>query len=352
MRYVIIGAGAIGGTIGGLLHESGQRVVLVARGPHLAALRSGGLRLSTPAGTRTLPIPAVAGPEELDLGPDDVLVLAVKSQHTAAALAAWAGRPVAGDSTASSSTAADGTSANTTAAAPTTAGKHLPLLCAQNGVENERLALRWFRHVYGVSVSMPATHLEPGRVAAPGAPFSGIFQLGRYPSGSDETVRAIAADLEKCPFKAYVRQDVMRWKYGKLIGNLPNAVDALAGPFEDGPALELFQRAMAEGEAVLTAAGITFAGVAEQLELRGSLIDPAPMDGVRLGGSSSRQSLTRGGGSIETDYLNGEIALLARQLGVPAPVNEALQQLAADYARQGRAAGSLPAAELARLLAL
>ena len=54
MRYIIIGAGAVGGTIGGCLFQGGHDVVLVARGAHLDALRSRGLTLATPLGTDTL----------------------------------------------------------------------------------------------------------------------------------------------------------------------------------------------------------------------------------------------------------------------------------------------------------
>ncbi|MGW2548461.1 ketopantoate reductase family protein, partial [Kitasatospora sp. NPDC001574] len=75
MRYIIIGAGAVGGTIGARLHEGGHEVVLVARGAHLAALRETGLRFGTPEGPRTLRNPAVAGPAELELRPDAALVL-------------------------------------------------------------------------------------------------------------------------------------------------------------------------------------------------------------------------------------------------------------------------------------
>src|SRR5947207_15053255 len=67
MRYIVIGAGAIGGTIGGKLAASGHEVVLVSRGAHLGALRAKGLTLATPAGTSTLDIPAVGGPGPLDL---------------------------------------------------------------------------------------------------------------------------------------------------------------------------------------------------------------------------------------------------------------------------------------------
>ncbi len=56
------------------------------------------------------------------------------------------------------------------------------------------------------------------------------------------------------------------------------------------------------------------------------------------------------GGAIEADYLNGEIALLGRLHGVPTPLNELLQRLANTFARERRAAGSLPVAELVRLV--
>ena len=331
MRYIIIGAGAIGGGIGGRLHESGQDVVLVARGPHLAVLRESGLRFSTPEGTRTLAVPAVGGPDELELRPQDVLVLAVKSQHSAELLRTWSARPVAGGGT---------------------AGELLPLVCAQNGVANERFALRWFRQVYGMCVWMPSTHLEPGQVAVPGTPVSGILHLGRYPTGDGAVVEAIAADLEKARFLAPVVPDVMRWKYGKLISNLGNSLDAIAESRHEGPAGELLERARAEGERVLTAAGIDYATSAEQQQRRAGLMTMAPLEGVELGGSSSRQSLARGTGSIEADYLNGEIALLAREHGIPAPVNEALARLANTWAREARVPGSLPQSELVALLAL
>ncbi|MDX6355317.1 MAG: 2-dehydropantoate 2-reductase, partial [Streptomyces sp.] len=89
MRYIIIGAGAVGGTIGGRLYDSGHDVVLVARGAHAEALRTRGLRLELPDRNLELAIPVVAGPDELDPRPDDVLLFAVKTQDTAAALAAW-----------------------------------------------------------------------------------------------------------------------------------------------------------------------------------------------------------------------------------------------------------------------
>jgi len=78
---------------------------------------------------------------------------------------------------------------------------------------------------------------------------------------------------------------------------------------------------------------------------RGDLIQMRPIDGRRWGGSSSWQSLARGTGSIETDYLNGEIVLLGRMHGFPVPINELLQRLANEWAAERRPPGTLPATE-------
>ncbi|MEU6822573.1 2-dehydropantoate 2-reductase N-terminal domain-containing protein [Streptomyces atriruber] len=328
MRYIIIGAGAVGGTVGGRLAEAGHEVVLVARGAHAAALRGGGLRLTTSEGTRTHRLPVVEQPAELgELHPDDVLFLAVKTQDGAAALDAWGGRPVTGGGT---------------------AAERLPLVCAQNGVESERIALRRFRHVYGVCVWLPANHTEPGEVSAAGAPYSGMLHIGRYPTGTDETARRIAADLEKSRILAPVVADVLRWKYAKLLSNLANSVEAVTGPITGDEAGEVYARARAEGEAAFTAAGIVWVGDEEQRETRGDRIRLEPLDGAPRGGGSSWQSLDRGTGSIEADYLNGEIALLGRLHGVPTPVNDALQRVANAFARERRPAGSMTVAELVR----
>ncbi|NUU24463.1 MAG: ketopantoate reductase family protein, partial [Streptomycetaceae bacterium] len=75
----------------------------------------------------------------------------------------------------------------------------------------------------------------------------------------------------------------------------------------------------------------------------------APLHGAPRGGGSSWQSLNRGTGTIEADYLNGEIALLGRLHGVPTPLNDLLQRLANTFARERRAPGSMPVGELVRL---
>jgi 2-dehydropantoate 2-reductase len=330
MRYIVIGAGGVGGTIGGRLAQAGHEVVLVARGPHLDALRAqGGLRLSTSEGTSVIGLPVASGPDEVELTSDDVLFLTAKTQDAEAALAGWAWKPVQGG---------------------TVAAEDLPVLCAQNGVASERLALRRFRHVYGVCVWLPATHLEPGAVEAQGAPLSGLLHLGRYPSGTGKTIERIGADLAASRFLAPVVPDIMRWKHGKLLANLANAIEAVCGLAGDDDSKELRRRVRAEGKAVLGAAGIPYASNEENARFRADQLQIVKIDGTERGGGSSWQSLTRGTGSIEADYLNGEIVLLGRELGLPTPVNEVLQRLANQAARDRRAPGSLTAKEVLALL--
>jgi 2-dehydropantoate 2-reductase len=332
MRYIIIGAGAVGGTIGGCLALAGHEVVLVARGAHLDALRAGGLRLDTPQGSDVVRVPAIGGPDEIGLTPSDVLVVATKSQDSVAVLSEWASRPVAGGGT---------------------AAQDLPVICAQNGVANERFALRRFRRVYGMCVWLPATHVAPGVVAAHGQPLAGLLWVGRYPGGTDETIERIAADLAGSRFLAPVSPDVMRWKYRKLLGNLGNAFEALCGrrgPDRDGDqpaaARELVDEVAAEATAVLDAAGIGYATSAEVRDARGHHVDIGTVAGTARAGGSSWQSLTRGTGSIEADFLNGEIVLLGREHGIPTPVNEALQRLANRAAADRLPPGSLTPEEI------
>lgn len=327
-RDIVIGAGAVGGTIGGCLFQAGHDVVLVARGAHLDALRANGLRLATPIGTQTLHIPAVAGPAELELRGGDVLILSTKGQDTVGVLEQWAWQPVRD--------------------AGQAAAGLLPVVCAQNGVANEGIALRRFRHVYGMCVWLPATHLQPGVVEAQGIPCAGLLPVGRYPSGTDSFTQRFTDALAASRFLAPASDDVMRWKYGKLLGNLGNAIEALCGPAarDDDDARELRRRARSEGIAVLRVAGIGHAPPEEFDALRGDQVSHGVVDGTTRSGGSSWQSLSRETGTIEADFLNGEIVLMGRIHGVPTPVNETLQRLANQAARARKPPGSTAPADI------
>jgi 2-dehydropantoate 2-reductase len=316
MRYVIYGAGAVGGTIGCHLFESGSDVVLVARGAHHDAIASRGLELRAPERTVVLPIPVVDHPRHLDLGPDDVVVLAMKSQHTADAVDALHA---------------------------TTSNPRPAVVCAQNGVDNERVALRRFPDVYGMAVMLPATHLEPGVVEAYGVPFGGVLDLGRYREGADDRALAIAADLEAAGFRSTAQPQIMRFKYSKLLLNLGNALEAACGTGADWG--RLWSRARDEALACYAAAGIDRSSDEEDRERREGM-GMRPIEGQRRAGGSTWQSLTRNADSVEADYLNGEIVLLGRLHGVPTPVNALLQEVASRMVRTGLRPGAFSVDDL------
>jgi 2-dehydropantoate 2-reductase len=96
-----------------------------------------------------------------------------------------------------------------------------------------------------------------------------------------------------------------------------------------------------EGEAVLAAAGITVTSVEDDQARRGDALKIQPVgDEQRRAGGSTWQSLRRGTGTIETDYLTGEIVLLGRLHGVPTPAN---QSAAGDRHPDGTLTGEPPA---------
>ena len=85
MRFIIYGAGAIGGAIGGRLAESGHDVVLIARGAHYDALKLNGLTVESSDRIVTQRIPVVHDPSAITFADGDVVIFAMKTQHTVAA---------------------------------------------------------------------------------------------------------------------------------------------------------------------------------------------------------------------------------------------------------------------------
>ena len=320
MRVIVFGAGAVGGVIGAKLFQHGHDVTLIARGDNYAAIATNGMRLETPAEIVTLRVPVVDDPAKLSIGESDLVILTVKSQDSMQALNRLA------------------------SVAPLTTA----IVCGQNGVENERVALRRFRDVYGMCVMLPATHLEPGVVQVNSSPISGLLDVGRWPTGSDARIRELADMLRASSFDSLAREDIARWKWGKLLMNLGNAVEAVCGHMARSG--ELSQLAADEGEAVLRAANIDYVQHDEDSQRRGQLLHYGLIGGAERGGGSSWQSLTRATGTIETDFLTGEIVMQGRLFGVATPVNELLQTLANQLATERRSPGALTQDEVLAML--
>ncbi len=316
MRFVVVGAGAIGGTIAGRLHQIGSDVVVVARGSNFDALTQHGLTVESPESTEHLSIPCVDSVTKVGVSSDDVVVIAVKSQDTLG---------VVRDLAASAETG-------------------VAIVCAQNGLENERVALRYFPDVYGMCVMCPASHLAPGVVQIHCAPVSGVLDLGRWPGGRDDRASFIASTLERATFRSAALEDIATLKWGKLLSNIHNAIEALCG--HDHETRELMRRVDDEAVRVLAAHGLDAAVARAALATCVTEVNYRPVGGTQRGGGSSWQSLARGTGTIETDYLNGEITLLGRLHAIPTPVNDMLQRTANAVARAHGAPGQFTESEL------
>ena len=320
MRFIIYGAGGIGGTIGARLHQNGEEVVLIARGDHARVLQSSGLRLVAPDGTHQLRLPVVQHPRELRFRESDVVLLCMKSQHTLGALEDLL-RAGAGE---------------------------VAVVCAQNGVANERMALRRFPRTYGMLVNLPAVHLVPGEVVTHASGRGGILDMGCYPGGVDATVTAVTAALERSGFSAEPDAAVMRKKYAKLLMNLVNALQA-ATDMGSG-AQDVLRQLRREALACYEAAGIDCASVEETRARHEGVYEMVELPGYPREGGSSWQSISRGTGNIEADYLNGEIVLLGRLHGVRTPANEICQRLAWQMVNDGLPAGHFSIGEVLTMI--
>lgn len=319
MRYVVYGAGAVGGVIGASLHLAGVPTTLVARGEHLARIRESGLVLDRADGRHAVDAPAATAAAEVAWTDDTVVLLCVKGHQTSAALDDLAAHAPSG----------------------------VAVVSAQNGVANERELLRRYAAAYAICVMLPATHLEPGVVVQKCDPTPGILDLGRAAGGVDDLADAIGADLRAAGFESQTRPDIMAWKHRKLLMNLGNGVDASCAHGEAADALA--ELARVEGEQVLQVTGIPCVSDAEDKARRGDILrrradSPAPA------GGSTWQSLTRGGSGVEIDYLSGEIVLLGRLHGIATPANETIQRATHDLVRSGGAPRSLDAAALLKRL--
>ena len=321
MRLIIYGAGAVGGVVGGHLARSGHDVLFIGRPGHVNTINKLGLRLITPAGTYTLKIPAVTGPDQINFRPDDVVFLCVKGHNTEEALGAL--KAVTED---------------------------IPVFCFQNGVRNEEIVTRYFPRVYGVMVRVGAVFLTNGEVTSRSDP-PGWLVTGCYPEGIDELVEVVATNLRTAGFLVKTTPHVMPYKWGKLMANMANAVIAITNARREDVAT-IINAVQQEFKDTLTQAGIhwvSLEGLAKEwpeitAPLRGKLDTEAQ--------SSTWQSLARKHGTVETEFLNGEVIRLARKSGRRAPINETLLCISEEMAASREPPGKYTPSQLSALLGL
>jgi len=319
VKVCVVGAGAIGGWAAAWLARAGHDVRLVARGPHLDALRRDGLALESAGARRAFALPASDDPA--DFGAQDAVFLCLKTYSIAAMLPRLA--PLLGPGTV--------------------------VVPAINGLP------WWYFHAEGgARDGQPIDCLDPGgrmlaaldparivgcvvhgaaEVVAPGVvrhTAGNRFILGEPDGSRSGRVLALAWAMTAAGFDAPVTAEIRVEIWTKLIGNLsynPVAALTLAWMHEinANPDLLALIRAMME-EAMRVAAAY---GVRIPMTL-----DERIEVARKIGRSkiSMHQDVERGR-PLEVDAVVGSVAELARKAAVPTPTLDAVLALLAERAR-------------------
>ena len=207
MRFVVFGAGELAESSADGSRSTATRSRSSREASTTRRFASMGFASSRRTRVEQLDLPVFDHPARITWTADDIVLLAMKTQDTSPALDQLA------------------------AVAPPAP----PIVCMQNGVANERMALQRFPNVYGVYVWCAAGHLSPGWCRV-------VRAHDRHPRhrpvsiGRDESRRRCRG-VPTATFHAEARADIMRWKYRKLLMNLGNAVEALCGSTARGSAI-------------------------------------------------------------------------------------------------------------------
>jgi 2-dehydropantoate 2-reductase len=334
MRFVMLGAGAIGGVVGGQLAKARFDVLFVdPLREHVEAINRDGLQLRGIHGHHALRVPAVTDVADVTFRGDDVVVCSVKSYHMEAAMQALR------------------------RATPL----EIPVFCAQNGIRNEEVAARHFVQVNGVMVLIGAKCLTPGEVVHTS---KGPLGVGTFPKGLSPAAREFAATLGRTDMPVYTTENIMASKWNKMLRNLNNATMGLTGlsgqeARADAEVCRFMADVYDEGARVLQAASIGYEGppgvgsIEEQIrELRsGPSSVPVPADHEARHYASLWQDLYHGRGEVEADHFNGEIVRLGARHGVPTPYSSLLLALITEMAAAREKPGKYAVAQLRERLA-
>jgi 2-dehydropantoate 2-reductase len=292
MRIAILGAGGVGGVLGAGLARAGHHVHVLARGAHLEAMRSAGLRVETPDEDFTIRIEAC---EDLDDDPFDLAVVAVKS---------WSLEEVG--------QAAARLGRNGAIVLPLLNGVDAADRLASAGVPRDRLL--------GGLVYISATRVGPGHVRRT-SPFQRAV-VGELSGSALDRPGAIAAVLSSAGWDAVAVPDfeVHLWRKYIFISAFASAcalsrtsIGPIRGAFL-GP--ELLDLAVSEVLAVARAQGVALPPDEHQ-RIR------AQLDGMPAAMKPSLLNDLERGGPTEVDALSGGVSRIGRMTSVPTPIHDA-----------------------------
>ena len=291
MKIAAIGAGGVGGYFGARLAQAGHDISFLARGKHLAALKSDGLTLKSPHGDAKMPIKVFERPAEV--GPVDVVMFAVKLWDTQSA--AQSIRPLLAKG-----------------------GVVIPF---QNGVES----IDSLRKVFPREQVLGGSAYIATRIAAPGV-IEHIGQMARLQFGPlVESQRPVASEflsvLKQAKINAEISDDIVRsnWEKFVFLVALSTATAVSRSPLgvirEDPDLRRLFEQAMRETWKVGRARGV---GLADDfIETRLKFAETLPYEM-----KASMAHDLEAGGKLEAPWLCGAVARMAREAGFEATVNE------------------------------
>lgn len=310
MKICVYGAGAIGGLLGARLVQAGEDVTLIARGPHLAAMRNKGLKVTGIGGDFTVSPRATDNPAEA--GVQDFVIVAVKAQAVSGIVDKMA--PLLGPRTA--------------------------VVMAVNGVpwwyfygidgplRDRRLSSvdpdgkQW--SVIGPQRAIGSVVYPAAEIVAPGElrhVEGERFSIGEPDGSKSERITALSKALIAAGFKSPVKTDIRAEIWVKLWGNVAfNPISALTGATlkricEDAGTRACAKAIMLEAQAVAAQLGIA---MPIDVEKR---IDGAA--GIGEHKTSMLQDFERGR-PIELDAIVGAVAELGRLVGVPTPMVDAI----------------------------
>jgi 2-dehydropantoate 2-reductase len=295
LKVAVVGAGAMGSLFGGLLAEAGADVWLIdVWKAHVDTVNEQGLTIEREGRTRTIYLQAASDPTAV--GQSDLVIVFVKSTHTAGA-------------------------AQT---ACSVAGQKGLVLTLQNGMGNaDRIAQDVDpMNVIAGTTSYGATMLGPGKIRHAGV---GLTTIGMWLDGEKEKAAQVAAFFSKAGIETEVAEDVRSIVWGKLLINVGiNAITALTG-IKNGELLDLEATKALSQAAVAEAVAVA---EAQNIDVRDDVA--AHVLEVARATSANRSSMGQDVDNrrlTEIGAINGVVVKEAERLGMPAPVNRTLTAL-------------------------
>jgi 2-dehydropantoate 2-reductase len=301
MRIVVMGTGGVGGYFGARLAQSGCDVRFVARGAHLQALRTRGLRVESPLGDALLEDVRVSS-DPADFGQADVVLFGVKLWDTAEA--ARTILPVIGPDTA--------------------------VISFQNGVVKDEI-LRDIvgpEHVVGGVCYIAASIAEPGVIRHTGTLQKLVF--GEYDGRETPRVSRLRDACAAAEIDVEVSPAIARtiWeKFVFLVGlsGTTTLARTSIGPIRSNEQSRAFLwDVMNEVVQVAHAEGISLPGDLAQNRLAFADTVPTTM-------SSSMHGDLERGNRLEVEWLSGDVVRRGRKHGVPTPCNRAIADILSIY---------------------